>query len=289
MVLTYNNSTTYMGYGWQALQNGVNIAVGNNGVQSGLAVTQRGAGANMSVDVALGIWTAAGTLNQTTGVTNVVISAAPSSGNTRIDLISAKSDGTINVTAGTVATTGTELVPSIPASSVPLAIVAVPSGTSSISNSGITDVSLPCSRGLKLIAYNDTSTQVAAAGVIKTLTIPANTINNFMFVICDFQTVGATVDMTMEWAANGSNTRINNEGYGATKNGTMFGFIFYYGASTWFSHVLNVAVGGSETNAVHYGASATDTRTTSRTLTISALGAAITTVTNGKIYVFTDG
>ena len=71
-----------------------------NGVISGLAVTERGAGANMSVDVAAGDARADGTLRNFASVTNVVISTSDPS-NPRKDLVVINSAGSIVILAGT--------------------------------------------------------------------------------------------------------------------------------------------------------------------------------------------
>lgn len=128
------------------------------GVFSGadLAVTQRAAGANMSVDVAAG--RAAVTLTdapnqgralcRATAVNNLVIGGAPAAGLTRIDRIVARVydasliGGSINgwqleVVPGTPASSASP--PSIPTSSLPLARVTVPAALASITNANITD------------------------------------------------------------------------------------------------------------------------------------------------------
>lgn len=71
-----------------------------NGVISGLAVSQRGAGANMSVDVAAGEARANGTIRNFGSTTNVVITASSPS-NPRKDLIVINSAGTLVARAGT--------------------------------------------------------------------------------------------------------------------------------------------------------------------------------------------
>lgn len=121
-----------------------------------LVVTQRAAGANMSVDVAAGSVVVAGTdvseqgkyLNRSSAVTNVAIATAPGSGNSRIDVIYARdidedaiggstNDWIISVVAGTAS--GSPSVPAIPASSIALAHVLVGTSVTSIVNANITD------------------------------------------------------------------------------------------------------------------------------------------------------
>jgi hypothetical protein len=121
-----------------------------------LKVVQRAAGTNMSVDVAAGAVAVPGTdavgqgtyLCTNTAVVNVTIGAAPSAGNTRLDLIVAEvrdgdvnagpnNDWLISVVAGTPASTPTE--PAVPDSCVQLARVTVASGTAAITNAMILD------------------------------------------------------------------------------------------------------------------------------------------------------
>jgi microcystin-dependent protein len=119
-------------------------------------VTQRGAGANFSVDVAVGAFCIQGDdqanqgkyLGRITATENATITAAPGS-NSRYDLVTlrvndpnaggnAGSNITVVVVAGTVAASPT--VPSLPPSSIALATIGpISSGTASITNSIIVD------------------------------------------------------------------------------------------------------------------------------------------------------
>lgn len=120
-----------------------------------LLVTQRGAGANMSVDVATGYAVIAGDdqadqgsyLEQVTALHNVVIPAAPGA-NSRIDSIvlrirdplaggAAGNDAILEVVSGAVA--GAPVPPAIPNSAIELARVLVAAGTVAITNAMITD------------------------------------------------------------------------------------------------------------------------------------------------------
>ena len=84
--------------------NNLRVAAHGWGVVSGLVVSQRGAGANMSVDVASGdAWINNTNVAKTT-TTNVVITAAHASYD-RYDLVVINSSGTISVVAGTAAAT----------------------------------------------------------------------------------------------------------------------------------------------------------------------------------------
>lgn len=120
-----------------------------------LKVTQRGAGANMSVDVAAGYvlidYATASrgkALCYNTAAYNVAISAAPGGGNSRYDLIVAEltdtqyGDGadawTLSVVAGTPSATPS--VPATPAGAVALAEVFVGTSVSSITTANCADV-----------------------------------------------------------------------------------------------------------------------------------------------------
>ncbi len=123
-------------------------ALAGNGVISGLATTQKGAGADMSVDVVLGVYVANGTSVTKSGTTNVVITAAHAT-LPRKDIIIADSAGNITAVAGTeyaaspVGSTGPQtsapVPPDITANKIILAEVWVPAAASTIINSYITD------------------------------------------------------------------------------------------------------------------------------------------------------
>lgn len=132
------------------------IRVPSPGSTNPLQVTPRAAGANMSVDVAVGDCVIAGTntagqgsyLCRATAINNVPINGAPAAGTSRIDRIVARVYDTaviggsvngwaIEVVAGTAA--ASPAVPALPASSLSLARVLVASGTASITAGLITD------------------------------------------------------------------------------------------------------------------------------------------------------
>lgn len=121
-----------------------------------LKITQRAAGANMSVDAAIGVAVITGTdvseqgkyLCRSTAVTNVPLATAPGAGNSRIDAIYARvrdsaaiggsfDDWIIAAVTGAAASSPTP--PAIPASSFLLGDVLVGSSVSSIVNANITD------------------------------------------------------------------------------------------------------------------------------------------------------
>lgn len=129
---------------------------GNGGVArvDDLKVTQRGAGTNMSVDVAVGAAVVGGTENAHQGnyyvyndaTVNVAISASDPV-NPRIDIVGIRvrdseysgtsNDAAIIVVTGTPAGSPTE--PTLPANFLTLARVDVPAGATQITNANITD------------------------------------------------------------------------------------------------------------------------------------------------------
>lgn len=121
-----------------------------------LTVSQRGAGANMSVDIAAGAAYVDSDLSNhhyygcySDGTKNVSIGSVATSGQSRKDLVvarvrdSAHGDGsdswTLEVVAGTSAPTGTETEPALPARSLHLATVSVAFGDTSVTNAKIAD------------------------------------------------------------------------------------------------------------------------------------------------------
>lgn len=119
-------------------------------------VSQRGAGANFSVDIAIGGFIINGDdqalqgkyLGRVTATENVSVTAAPGS-NSRYDLVTLRVNDpnaggntgntvTAVIVAGTVS--GSPVVPALPASSIPLAVIGpIASGTASITNALISD------------------------------------------------------------------------------------------------------------------------------------------------------
>lgn len=120
-------------------------------------VTQRGAGANFSVDVAVGEFVITGDdqtnqgnyMGRITATENAVVSAAPGS-NSRYDLVTLRVNDpnaggntgntvTVVIVAGTPAASPS--VPALPPSSLPLAVIGpIATATASITNSIINDV-----------------------------------------------------------------------------------------------------------------------------------------------------
>lgn len=161
-----------------------------------LAVSQRGAGANMSVDVSSGfcyvssdVTSQAWYLCLNDAAVNKTIAVVGSAGQSRKDLVVARcydtqhGDGSnswaLSVVQGTAATTGTETVPATPTRSLPLAIVSVTYGQSSILNANITDqrvAALPVAPVEWEVFANPNTTLTTANQtldvVTKTLTVP---------------------------------------------------------------------------------------------------------------------
>lgn len=121
-----------------------------------LAVSQRAAGANMSVDVAAGRAVVPMTdapnqgsaLCRSTAVNNLTVGGAPAAGLTRIDLVVARVydasliGGSINgwqleIVPGTAAST--PAAPAVPASAIPLAQISIASGVASVTNAMISN------------------------------------------------------------------------------------------------------------------------------------------------------
>ena len=116
--------------------NALVAGIGRDGAISGLATTQRAAGANMSVDVALGVWYINNVRNSTSGVTNVVIAASDPT-NDRYDIILGTNANTIVAVAGVAG--ANPFPPAIPANRTLIAIVRVPAAAVSIVNANIRD------------------------------------------------------------------------------------------------------------------------------------------------------
>lgn len=112
-----------------------------------LAVTPRGAGANMSVDVSAGAALVAGRVFSSDAVTNLAIAAADPS-LARIDLVVIRSDAsaqTITLAVKTGTPAASPAVPALDTSGapyyeIPLARIAVAAAASSITTANITDV-----------------------------------------------------------------------------------------------------------------------------------------------------
>lgn len=124
---------------------------------SDFAVSPRGAGANMSVDVAAGVAVVDGGARgsyvvESGGTVNVTVGAAPGTGESRIDLVvllvSDSEYAGVDDEAEVVVVAGTEdtvpVAPSVPTGGLLLAQVLVEDDTTSIGSGAITDKRGPC-------------------------------------------------------------------------------------------------------------------------------------------------
>ena len=122
------------------MMNAVIAACEGNGVLDGLTVSERGAGANMSVDVAAGNCMIDDTKYTESSTVNLSISAADATYD-RKDLVTYDSN-----TSNPIVTTGTAAAtpepPDIPSGNILLAIVDVAAGATQITNADITDGSV---------------------------------------------------------------------------------------------------------------------------------------------------
>lgn len=119
--------------------NNLRVAARGWGVVAGLAVSQKGAGADMSVDVAAGDAWINNTLVSKGSITNVAVSAAHATYD-RYDLVVINSSGTIGVIAGTAAATAYANDYDFEANNaILLAEIYVPAADTAIENSQITD------------------------------------------------------------------------------------------------------------------------------------------------------
>jgi len=119
------------------MMNAVIAACDGNGVLDGLTVSEKGTGANMSVDVAAGNAWIDGTKYTESSTVNLSISAADATYD-RKDLVTYDSN-TSNPIVTTGTATATPEPPDIPSGNVLLAIVDVAAGVTQITNADITD------------------------------------------------------------------------------------------------------------------------------------------------------
>lgn len=181
-------------------------------------VSQRGAGANMSVDVAAGGAIVQGDhvagqgryLCSSDAVTNVAINAAPGAGLSRIDRIVLVAHDAEAVGSGTTATridyvVGTAAAspsaPAIPSSALPLARVTVPNGKVSIVNADITDDRVPAQviNRTPVIADFDTPGQTIANTANADLTLSSPTVRPSSYAASLFFNAGTPTRMLVPW------------------------------------------------------------------------------------------
>lgn len=172
----------FAGVKLRALGSSATTGLNNGGVSEAdaLKVTQRGAGANMSVDVAVGGCTVGGTAGAGSAhrgdyfayndaTANVVISASDPA-NPRIDVVGvrirdtayAEADNTPVITVVTGVPNAVPVVPALPDNFLTLAHVAVAAAAASITNANITDKRVVWAA----MPYNVMATRKRTAGVL---------------------------------------------------------------------------------------------------------------------------
>ena len=119
------------------MMNAIIAACDGNGVLDGLTVSENGAGADMSVDVAAGNCMISGTKYTESSVTNLAISAADATYDRKDLVVYDSSTGDPAVVTGTAA--ATPIPPDIPLGDILLAIVDVAAGVTQILDIDITD------------------------------------------------------------------------------------------------------------------------------------------------------
>ena len=155
------------------MMNAIIAACDGNGVLDGLAVSEKGTGADMSVDVAAGNCMISGTKYTESSTTNLAISAADATYDRKDLVVYDSSAGDPAVVTGTAA--ATPIPPDIPAGDILLAIVNVAAGVTQITNADIVDGIVVITESLKTMfdaytmLYADTDDTPAA------LSIPAST------------------------------------------------------------------------------------------------------------------
>ena len=119
------------------MMNAIIAACESNGVLDGLAVSENGAGADMSVDVAAGNCMIDGVKSTESSTTNLAISAANATYDRKDLVVYDSSAGDPAVVTGTAA--ATPVPPDIPSGDILLAIVNVAAGVTQITNADIVD------------------------------------------------------------------------------------------------------------------------------------------------------
>lgn len=212
------------------------------GVASGCAVSPQGS-PNMTVAVASGSVRIGGaTVAVTSG--NVTITSN-SSGNPRLDLICVNSSGTKSAQAGTAA--AVPKYPSIPASSVVLAAVLVPTGASSITANNITDKRVQVETMLAV----GTTAGTVAAGDDSRFTQSADNPQTASYVLV-LSDAGKTVRMSV---ASGNTLTVPPNASVAFPTGTIVAWEQYGAGTTTLTPGSGVTIrsrGGILTSAGQY-------------------------------------
>ena len=228
MTMTWDGSDALMKKGRGTFLNNMTLAAQSNGVISGLAVTEKGAGANMSVDVAAGAWIAGtGATYFTTSTTNIAVTAAHATLN-RYDIVVADVANTVSITDGTAA--AVPQVPALPANKILLAIITVAATDTSIEDADITDCRISKrATVIEHVGYSQTQASVgltAGAGFSDILTVAitnAQATYSKLIATADGYTSQPTTSqadmvITKDNVAVGSTTQIINGNTGTDQN-----------------------------------------------------------------------
>jgi hypothetical protein len=188
---------------------------------SALKVSQRGAGANFSVDIAAGFGVVLGDdvaqqgkyLIQTTATVNCVTPGAPGSG-TRVHRIIARirdkqalGSGTYDWTLELLEDTGSG-TPAEPASAITLATVSIANGQASVTNANITDLR-PIAQTYNSGSLIADTTLSSAASTVTFTSIP-QTFRNLMIVAnCKTTEVVAQSDVLLRFNNDSTGTYAN--------------------------------------------------------------------------------
>ena len=174
--------------------NNIVLAAAGDGVVSGLDVSERGAGVNMSVDVATGSAHINGTTHTESSIVNLAISTA--------DATHARKDLVIYDVATTepLVITGSPATPPIPpditAGDILLAIVNVAANETEITNSEIVDSIIEVTKLDELAAPSDSTTLDASTAVHGLLKKLSNSSAEFMNGQGNWATPAGAGDMT---------------------------------------------------------------------------------------------
>lgn len=123
---------------------GLELALAGSGFVSGGIPTQRGAGANMSIDVTAATWVISGVQYTTGATTNVAVTTAPTTATfTRMDLVYATAAGIAYLAGVEGAPPSDASYPdpvALPAGAIPIALIEVGNSVSTIVDARIVDI-----------------------------------------------------------------------------------------------------------------------------------------------------
>lgn len=123
---------------------GIELALAGSGVITGGIPSQRAAGANMSIDVSACTWVISGVQYTTAGVTNVAVTAAPTTATyVRQDLVYANAAGISIATGVEGAAPSDASYPdplALPTGAIPIALIEVGNSVTTITDARIVDI-----------------------------------------------------------------------------------------------------------------------------------------------------